>query len=572
MTHSQQPIEWVSDKIAQVLVDLEIEYVALNPGASFRGLHDSLVNHTKGHPKLLLCLHEEHAVAIAHGYARVTGTPMAVALHANVGLMHATMAIYNAWCDRVPMLILGATGPIDAAQRRPWIDWIHTAADQGALVRPFVKWDDQPTSARAAVESLLRANVLTRTAPSAPVYVCFDAALQETVASADEFDTDARRYRAHPPPVPGIGVTEAVAALRDAERPVILIGRVSRSEAEWDDRVRLAEAVGARVVTDITWGATFPTEHPLHSSTGLMLRGEGAADVVRDADVILALEWVDLGGNLRSAFGGEPTATTIVAGVDAALGSGWTKDQGGEAPVDIALPVTAAQAVRALLSELDEAFLSTVGPKPKPKPKPTAVAAERPTPGVQLRMRDIASALVDSIPHGRASLVRLPLRWDGAWSKFSHPLDFIGYDGGAAIGSGPGMSVGAALALKGSDRVPVAILGDGDLAMGMSALWTAAHDKIPLLIVVANNQTYGNDEVHQTQVARKRGRPLENAHVAQRMTEPDIDFSGLAAAQGFAVRPVIVEYEHLCIELGAAVGRVARGECMLLDVRIRNEL
>ena len=160
---------WGSDAIADLLRALEIEFIALTPGASFRGLHDSLVNHlgnTK--PALLLCIHEEHAVALAHGHARVTGKPLAVALHSNVGLMHATMAIFNAWCDRIPMLIIGAVGPVDAVQRRPWVDWIHTSRDLGALIRGYTKWDDQPASVAAALEALVRAYQIADTLPKGP--------------------------------------------------------------------------------------------------------------------------------------------------------------------------------------------------------------------------------------------------------------------------------------------------------------------------------------------------------------------------------------------------------------------
>src|SRR6476661_2223451 len=169
-----------SDVIADTLRALEIPYIALNPGASYRGLHDSLVNYLgNAAPQMLLCLHEESAVAIAHGYAKVTGKAMAVAVHSNVGLMHATMAIFNAWCDRMPVLVLGATGPVDAPKRRPWIDWIHTARDQGALIRNYTKWDDQPASAEAAREGLLRACWLAQSAPMGPVYINLDAGMQE---------------------------------------------------------------------------------------------------------------------------------------------------------------------------------------------------------------------------------------------------------------------------------------------------------------------------------------------------------------------------------------------------------
>ena len=186
---------WGSDAAALMLRELGLPYVALNPGASYRGLHDSLVNLLGNRdPQMLLCLHEEHAVAIAHGYAKVTGKPMGAVVHSNVGLMHATMAIFDAWCDRVPVFVLGATGPVDAAMRRPWIDWIHTAQDQGALVRNFTKWDDQPASVAAAAESLLRAYRIMQTPPKGPVYICLDAALQESrigqlppLPSADRF-------------------------------------------------------------------------------------------------------------------------------------------------------------------------------------------------------------------------------------------------------------------------------------------------------------------------------------------------------------------------------------------------
>src|SRR6058998_2767270 len=173
---AQTTTSWGSDAIAELLRALEIPYIALTPGASFRGLHDSLVNHLGNtRPELLLCLHEESAVAIAHGYAKVTGRPLAVALHANVGLMHASMAVFNAWCDRMPVLLIGATGPVDADKRRPWIDWVHTARDQGALIRGYAKWDDQPASPAAAREALVRAKWIAETAPQGPVYVNLDA-------------------------------------------------------------------------------------------------------------------------------------------------------------------------------------------------------------------------------------------------------------------------------------------------------------------------------------------------------------------------------------------------------------
>lgn len=231
--------QWGSDAIAELLRDLGLEFIAMNPGSSYRGLHDSLVNHLGNQaPQLLLCLHEEHAVAIAHGYAKVTGKPMAVALHSNVGLMHGSMAIFNAFCDRVPALILGATGPLDADRRRPWIDWLHTAVDQAALIRPFVKWDDQPLSIPAALDAVAQAHRLTASVPSAPTYVCLDASMQEMEMTAPVRKPDVKRFAPSLPPAPAEQTTADLAQLLSAaERPVLLLGRVSRSEAAWNARI-----------------------------------------------------------------------------------------------------------------------------------------------------------------------------------------------------------------------------------------------------------------------------------------------------------------------------------------------
>src|SRR5438034_10992757 len=212
---------WGSDAIAELLRALEIPYIALTPGASFRGLHDSLVNHLgTTRPELLLCVHEEHAVALAHGYARVTGRPLAVALHANVGLMHATMAIFNAWCDRIPMLLLGGVGPIDAVKRRPWVDWIHTSSDMAALVRGYTKWDNQPASVAAALESILRGYRIAMTPPRGPVYVCLDAGLQEQALATPEPMPALERFPAPVSPAPPEEAVAEVARLLDgAKRP-----------------------------------------------------------------------------------------------------------------------------------------------------------------------------------------------------------------------------------------------------------------------------------------------------------------------------------------------------------------
>ena len=350
---------WGSDAIADLLRALAIPYIALTPGASFRGLHDSLVNHLGNtRPELLLCIHEESAVALAHGYARVTGKPLAVALHANVGLMHATMAIFNAWCDRIPVLLLGAVGPVDAVKRRPWVDWIHTSRDLGALVRGYTKWDDQPGSVAAALEAILRAYRIAMTLPQGPVFVTLDAGLQEERLPAPlpmpDLDRAAIAITGIAPPE---SVRETARLLTTATRPLIMIGRVSIDPADFARRVALAERLGAVVLTDIKTGASFPTQHPLHPfPPGLYVTG-AAAQLVRDADVILSLDWIDLGGSLLQACGGEaPRARVIQCSLDQYIHNGWNADYQTLPTTDLSILAAPDGLVAALLDAL--------GPRP----------------------------------------------------------------------------------------------------------------------------------------------------------------------------------------------------------------
>ena len=232
-----------SDAIASVLRTLDIPYIALNPGASYRGLHDSIVNYLGNRtPQMILCLHDEHAVSIAQGYCKASDRMMAAALHSNVGLMHATMPIFNSWCDRTPVLIIGATGAWDAAKRRPWIEWIHTCSDQGGLIRNYTKWDNQPGSVAAATEALLRAAQIAQTAPRGPVYVNLDVGIQEQRLESLPPMPDTSRYPVPQSPQPGPEhVEQAARLLSQAKNPVMLAGRCSRSLDAWKARIALAE-------------------------------------------------------------------------------------------------------------------------------------------------------------------------------------------------------------------------------------------------------------------------------------------------------------------------------------------
>jgi thiamine pyrophosphate-dependent acetolactate synthase large subunit-like protein len=560
-------MEWGSDALAELLSRLDLRYLALVPGSSYRGLHDSLVNYNGNRdPQMLVCLHEEHAVAIAHGYAKVTGRPLAVAIHSNVGLMHASMAIYNAYCDRVPMLIIGATGPVDAARRRPWIDWIHTSGDQGALIRPYSKWDDQPVSVQAALDSLARAYSITSQSPSAPTYVCLDVSLQEEPLAAPPVIPDVRRDQSPRAPGPdAVAVRTTLDFLAEARRPIFLLGRLGRDEQDWDRRVALAERYGALVVSDLKTGASFPSGHRLHRNPpGMFLTAENA-QLIGAADLILSLDWIDLAGTISAAAGhGHPASARIIScTTDSALHNGWSKDSFGYQPVDLSVAADPDLLVRALLESDGPA-------KPSEWPAENAVAATAEGDGGDgIFMHGLAGALRDALADGPACLVRLPLGWAGADLEVDHPLDYLGYDGGAGIGSGPGMAVGAALALEGSGRLPVAVLGDGDFLMGGTAIWTAAHYGLPLLIVVANNSFYYNDVVHQERVARQRRRPAGNSWIGQAITDPDPDLGAFARSLGLQAGQQVRERSGLPAALAAAVAAARSGQSVLVDVRVR---
>ena len=559
---SQGEDVWGSDAIAALLRDLDIPYVLLNPGSSYRGLHDSLVNYLGNErPQMLVCLHEEHCVAIAHGYAKVTGQPLLAIVHSNVGLMHASMAVYNAWCDRLPVLLLGATGPVDAARRRPWIDWIHTSRDQGALVRGFVKWDDQPASVAAAFESLLRARQIATTSPKGPTYVCLDVTLQEEKLPAMPKRPDATRYATPPPPraAPEL-VRRAGAMLRAAARPLILMGRVSRSLDAWNMRIALAEALGARVLTDLKVGAAFPTDHRLHAAPPGVFLAPDAAAVVRDADVILSLDWVDLAGTLRQGCGNDEIAARVIqVSMDQVLHNGVNMDHQGLPPADLALFCDPESAVDDLAREIGAGAPTYV-----PSPDKRSALSSGP-----IAIGMVAGALRDALEGREACLLHLPLGWAGDMWHFRHPLDFVGSDGGGGIGAGPGLTVGGAIALKDGARLPVSILGDGDYLMGATAFWTAANARVPLLAVVCNNRSFFNDEVHQERVAKTRGRPVENRWIGQRIDDPAPDLAMIARAQGLHGIGPVIDGAALPSALREAVAAVAQGRAVVVDVHVQ---
>ena len=569
---------WGSDVAAEAIRRLDLKYIALVPGASYRGLHDSIVNYLgNANPQMMVCLHEEHAVAIADGYARITEKPMAVALHSNVGLMHGIMPIFNSWCGRTPVIIFGATGPVDADKRRPWIDWIHTAKDQGGMIRSFVKFDDQPASPQATVESILRAAQMATTKPFGPVYVCLDADLQEAPLTREVSFPDPERFRAAPPPpAPAASIKETLALVRKARFPLFMMGRVSRRTEDWARRVRLAEALGAVVITDQHNAAAFPTEHANHVAAPSFRVGAPVAELMKQADVIVSFDWLDLAGTFRHVFGTAQTQTPIPAKIvscslDPYIHNGWSADHQALPAVDVPVLADPDIFIGQMLDALGTAAKKTAA-LPAAARKMThwtksAGGKLKASASGPLAPLDLALTLAAFARANKGTLARTPLGWPGEACRFTHPLDFLGNDQGGAVGSGPGHAVGAALALRDSERMAISVIGDGDFLMGVSALWTASHCDLPMLLVIANNRSYFNDEGHQERVALDRERPKENKWIGQQIDKPAIDLGKMAEAQGFGTEQVTTTKE-----LNAALARgkkiVRAGGRYMIDARV----
>ena len=563
---------WASDVAAEMLRQLGIKYISLNPGASYRGLHDSIVNYLGNDtPQMLICLHEDHAVHVAQGYAKATGEPMACALHSNVGLMHGLMATFNAWCNRAPIIMMGATGPVDAPIRRPWIDWIHTAKDQGALLRNYTKWDDEPRSAEAIVETMLRANQMARSEPPGPVYVCLDAGLQEEALDTEVKIPDVNKFKPSDAPRGSeAAVTKVVDLIMGAKSPIIMIGRSGRSQEAWDNRVRLAEATGAGVFTNLRNAAVFPSGHLLHVGRPSGGVNPTMREAVHGADVILSLNWLDFGGTQRLLKrDGEVGGKIIHCSMEQSVHNGFGMELFELPAADIKVDADHDAFVSQLLAEIgkrgdaDKWDGKRVGPNP-----PELEAIKDRSSDLNIEPEDIVTALAEAQGDRKISLNRVSSGGIGPAFELTEPLSYLGHDGGGGLGSGPGTSVGAALAVKGSGRLPVTVLGDGDFMQGNTALWTAAKYRIPMLVIISNNRSNFNDELHQETVAKDRSRPVENRWIGMRISEPDADLARLARSLGFEAEGPISQMGDLLPAIEKGLQGVEAGNCHFIDVHV----
>ena len=572
-----------SDFMADVLKSLDFEYVAANPGSSFRGIHESLINYGgNAKPELLTCCHEESSVAMAHGYAKIEGKPMLVMAHGTVGLQHASMAVYNAYADRVPVyLLLGNIS--DVAWRRSDVEWTHSVQDAAAMVRDYTKWDDAPVSLGHFAESGVRAYKIAMTPPQGPVVIVADAVMQEEGIPPD--DRKRLRIPRLSPSSPPAGDSDAVAQLAKmlvaAESPVIIAGRAARTPAGLTRLVELAELLQAPVHDgqQFVLRMNFPTRHPLRNSGS-----------VADADLILALEVPDFFHQTHrltpvNRFGMEVRPATkpgaklaTISAADLSTRNNY-QDAGRYNEVDLAI---AGDAEATLPLLIDTCRRLITADRRRALDARGAKLAE-----TSKRMRDVkleeAAWGWDASPISTARLsaelwnqirtedwslvsdTTFVSHWPLHLWDFTKHYQFIGWSGAYGIGYGAPAAVGAALANRRHGRLSVNIQCDGDLNYAPAVLWTAAHHRIPLLTIMHNNRAYHQERMYITDMAARANRDVSRSSIGNELADPFIDYASLAKAYGVHGIGPIENPNDLGPAIKRAIEIVKRGEPVLID-------
>lgn len=555
-------VAYGSDLIVDLLIDAGVEHVALNPGASFRGIHDSLVQSDAPQtPELALCLHESIAVSVGHGYAKAAGKPMAVLLHDIVGLQQATMAIYNAWCDRVPVLLLGGSGPMSKAKRRPWIDWIHTASAQAELIRDYVKWDDEPRDAASVTESFARGLRTACAEPPGPVYLCYDAELQEAPLVEAAVTETLADYPLPSTPAPAAADVAAIAAaLREAERPLLAVGYPGQGEgfAPLGD---LAELVGAAVV-DTGVRLALASTHPLN--------GTGVEGLVEQADVIVRLDAEDPLGLVRGRSGA--AASVFDVSLAHMRLRSWAHDYQALEPAQRSVSAGTSETVRALSEALAEHPPAGAGQRREQLSARIAQARGRWQAEAANASDERGIPLLRLVHElGEQLAGRRYVLANGTNERLEHrlwalerPGQYLGWHAGGGLGYGPGAAIGAALADP--SAIAVDVQADGDLLFVPGALWTMAQLELPVLVVVHNNRQYGNTVEHAAAIARERGRDPERRYAGAGLATPPIDFAGLARSMGVWGSGPVAEEGDLGPSLERAIEVVSDGRPALVEV------
>ena len=569
---------WQSDIIVDMIKRYQFEYIALNPGASYRGLHDSLVNHGENKPPMLLCQHEKIAVQIAHGYARATGKPMIAIVHDLVGLLHAPMGIYYAYLDRAPVFIIGATGPMAEPKRRPFIDWIHTANVQGEAIRNFVKWDYQPTTVDGVPGAFARAYSVMMSARQGPVYMCYDAGLQEAQLDHEvEMPPDGAIEVPAAPSADPVALEKAADTLAGAGRVAIIADFAARPPHGWNHVIELAETLGASVC-DVGSRLNFPGDHHLN----LSLDPEGC---YKDVDVVLTLDIADFEKPTHARDIAKRTVVSLVPPTATWIDIGFTDIEISKWSMDYARPFYAQQRMTAdpvtaapqLTKLLKERIAKTRGLPEKIAKRKEEIAKRHDE--MRAKWRKQAEERWDAKP---MTVPRLALEvWEaikgedwvltagtlGDWARKLWNFDRPYCHGGRELGTGTqiGTSLGVALANKGTGRLVVDLQPDGDLMFDAGSLWIAAKYKIPMLIVMFNNRAYYNDWNHQLVLARTRGTDPGRAHIGMDLFDPDPDFAGLARSMGWHGEGPFESADELKPALKRAIEQVKKGKPALVD-------
>jgi len=565
-----------SDFMVDVLKAIGLDYICANPGSSFRGIHESVINYGGNErPELITCCHEESSVAMGHGYAKVEGKPLGVFAHGTVGLQHAAMAIYNAWCDRVPVYVM-LGNQLDATLRRPGAEWAHSVQDAAAMVRDFTKWDDTPMSLPHFAESALRAYKIAMTPPMAPVVLVLNAELQEQPLGTDVRLAIPKLAIPAPPEGDSRAVAEVARLLVAAEHPVIVADRYARTPAAMAHLVELAETVQAGVIS-LGGRLNFPTRHPLNVSQ---------ARAIADADLILALEVNDLWGVVntfrdqlhRSSRPLTRPGTKVISitSGDLYLKANY-QDFQRFAEVDLAL---AADAEATLPSLVDAVKRTATADRRRVFESRGAKLAEATSAALD-RARLEASYAWDASPVSTArlcaelwgqirnedwALVNGTAGWAPRLWSFDKPYQFIGGSGGAGVGYGAPAAVGAALAHKRHGRLAVNIQTDGDLMYAPGVLWTAAHHRIPLLSVMHNNRAYHQELMHVQKMCNRHSRGVDRGRIGSELVDPFIDYAKVAQGLGLHAEGPITDPKDVGPAIARAVATVKRGEPALVDV------
>jgi thiamine pyrophosphate-dependent acetolactate synthase large subunit-like protein len=572
-----------ADYMVDVIRGLGIEYFAATPGNTFMGLHESVVNYgmtTAPNLRFITTMHEEASVAMAHGYAKIEGKPMACAFHATVGTQHASMAIYNAYCDRVPIFMMTGAG-IQADKRSSTVEWIHTATDGPGMVRDFTKWDDTPGNLGGFGESAARAYKFAMTPPYGPTLLAVDTELQERPipGGAAARPPVPRLPSIRPPSADANTVREIARLLVAAETPLISVDRCARTPAGLEMTVELAELLAAPV-SDSGNRMGFPWRHPLNQGRRFgALRGQ--------ADVLLALEPGDPfglvtargpDGELRPSLKAGARSITVSSAELYPKGN-YQNLQRYAGLVDVAVEADAEATLPFLIEEVKRLL-----------PGPRSTRDARAAAFAKAQQADFEASKAAAVYGWDASPISMPrlamelydvirsedwsltshTYWQSSWAQRLWHADkhhqYIGGSGAEGVGYTSPASLGAALANKKHGRLTVAVVGDGDLMFGPGILWTAAHERIPILYIVHNNRAYHQEIMQMQAIANRMQRGVDRAGIGCAITDPNIDYAAIAKAMGVHGEGPIEDPKDLGPAIRRAVAVVKRGEPALIDV------